>query len=437
MKGLIFTEAAYIENQIAFYKSNAVKEPDLLGMEFEHFLVDRSTLRSYDYHEKNGQRDLLEALIKRGWRSFSAEEGNVFGIEKEGHTLTLEPGGQVEISLKPFSGVCEIDQAYETVLSEIGEVLLANQCLVSLGYHPKTKIDELSLLPKKRYGLMYEYFEDKGNYCHNMMKGTAATQVSIDYSDEADFIKKFRVANFLSPAIASLYDATPIFEGELDSAGNRRLKIWNETDVKRSKLIKGCLTERFGFKDYAAYLLSLPPILIASGGGIIETQESLLKDLLPLYAFDSKDLEHLQSMVFPDIRLKRFLEIRMPDAMPYPYNISLAALVKGIFYNAENLNAFYERSLLVGDDWVNTQNQALIHAVANAVTPELVDLKNWMVDKALSVLSIQEGESLQKLKDLGEKEGSMAAYLRRLAATDTAEFLDVATVVRGLLSDVS
>jgi len=419
MKGKHYNRESYIEKQVAFFKKYAVNRPKLLGMEFEHFLLDAQTLRSYDYYESNGQKEMMEALSHNGWAILLEEEGNILGLEKNGSTITLEPGGQVEISLRPFETIPEIDHAYTTIISEIYEVLAPNQMIAGIGYHPVTKIDDLSLLPKKRYGMMYDYFETNGAYCHNMMKGTAATQVSIDFDSEIDFIKKFRVANYLSPAIASLFDATPFFEGALTEGSNMRARIWAETDLKRSKLIPGSLTMQFGFAEYASYLLKLPPILLYTEGNLVFSENETLESALTHYEFYDEELEHHLSMVFPDVRLKRFIEIRMPDSLPYPYNLGVAALIKGIFYSSRLLEKYYEKSLGVDDAWVEHQNKNLKMSLVDS---ELNELKRSLLQDVSVALSETESIYIKPILEVLENEGSFTAWMQKIYGEDAEAF---------------
>ena len=414
-----FSKESYIDAQVAFFKQNAKANPKLLGVELEHFLLDSESLRSYDYFEVGGQRDLLIALKESGWDILLEEEGNLLGLVKDGNTITLEPGGQVEISLKPFETLEEIDNAYLSVMQEIREQLRPNQMIAGIGYHPVTQIDALSLLPKKRYGMMYDYFKENGAYCHNMMKGTAATQVSIDYKDEADFIKKFRVANYLSPVIASLFDATPFFEGLPTDGRNMRARIWAETDLKRSKLIPGSLTTHFDFREYAKYLLKLPPILLYTEGELIYSEKETLENALEHYTFDDSELEHHLSMVFPDVRLKRFIEIRMPDSLPYPYNLGVPALIKGLFYNEAVLEKYYQKSLNVDDAWVEDQNAKLRLSVE---TDAVKALKFEMLNDVINVLPGSEKFYLQNVADAIERDGSFTSLLKRIYLHDIAFF---------------
>lgn len=414
-----YTKSTYLDKQESFFKQFSRPNPNLMGMEYEHFLVDASSLRSYDYFELDGQRDLLTRLSQKGWEIILEEEGHILGLAKDGHTITLEPGGQVEISLRPFDKISEIAVAYEGVINEIIREMKPHQRLVALGYHPQSKIESLSLLPKKRYGLMYDYFKGNGTFCHNMMKGTSATQVSIDYKDEADFIRKFRVANYLAPVLSALFDSAPIFEGALTDGKNMRARIWAETDIKRSKLIPGSLTYDFDFKSYAAYLLSLPPILMYSEGTLIHVPDRPLEDLLPLYAFSETELEHHTSMVFPDVRLKRFIEIRMPDAMPYPYSLAITAVVKGIFYHQVNLDKYYQKSLTVDDSWVIRQNECLIKGVESF---ELDEMKEAILNDVRAALTEDERMYIDPFAEVIKKEGSMASWLQKLYKNDLEAF---------------
>jgi glutamate--cysteine ligase len=421
---------AYKQYLLDFFKQNS-KELlcEQLGVEFEHFLINQVTMSSYQYDEPNGQHELLKNLVNLGWRVIIEEKGKVLAVEKDNHTITLEPGGQVEISLCVAKKIGEIDKAYQSVLGEIKSLFVEDQALVSIGYHPKTKIEELPLLPKTRYKMMYDYFADRGLYCYNMMKGTAATQVSIDYHEEADFITKFRVANFLSPFIARIFDATPIFEGEIYKGDNCRIMVWENTDIERSKLIKGSLDKTFNFADYADFLLRVPPILVQIKGETVFTKGEKLVDLLERFDFNESDYEHFTSMVFPDVRLKRFIEIRMPDALPYPYNIAVPALIKGIFYNQANLNKYYQLSKSFSDDDIKMLNSRLTKEIAfNYKTIDMTTFVLTLLDDAMAALEASEAAYLMPMMALILKDGSMARKLKSLYRDQPGEFISLITV---------
>ncbi|MBS7527573.1 glutamate--cysteine ligase [Fusibacter paucivorans] len=421
-----YTEAAFINKMTTVFRQRAVSEPSLLGVEFEHFLVDSKTLRSYAYDETHGQEALFKALSANGWDVLLAEKGRILGLKRNGHTLTLEPGGQIEISLKAYDTLAAIETAYLEVVNELKGMLLPSQRLVSLGYHPATKINELTLLPKQRYHLMYDYFKDHGRYCHNMMKGTASTQVSIDYKDEMDYHKKNRVAQMLSPIMASLFDSTPIFEGKRYDQENCRVCIWQQTDIKRSKFVKGSFDPKFGFEDYAAYLLALPPIVLKSNGDYYDTGDRVLRDLLNDYPLDDSDFDHLMGMVFPDVRLKGFLEIRMADAMPYPYNLSVPALIKAIFYDEALLTKYDQMANGVNETWVQKANEALLTQINPVVDGiNFKEVKDMLLNDALMVLTPAEARPLMMLRSIANENGSIKRWLSEMYERDKERFLEV------------
>ena len=426
MGAMIYDEQKFLEEMSAFFNERCVSTPSLLGVEFEHFLVDVDTLKSYAYDDPNGEKTILTALSGEGWEIISQEGDAILGLKKNGHTITLEPGGQIEISLKAFDNLHEIEAAYLDVIREIKNHLKDNQRIVSIGYHPKSKIDDLPLLPKERYRYMYDYFEDRGQYCHNMMKGTASTQVSIDYSDEADYRKKNRVAQFLSPILASLLDSTPIFEGKPYKGYNCRVDIWQHTDINRSKIIKGSFDENFGFMDYSRYLLNLPPLILKSEGNYHFTKGVPLYELLKTYPLEMKgDFEHIQSMVFPDVRLKGFLEIRMADAMPYPYNMSVPMLIKAIFYNALLLEKYDVLAKSCSEDWVQKANGAILKEQNPIVgNHDFKILKEMIFNDALTVLTSSECRPVMMLRSIVHENGSIKNWLSDVYKRDLKAFVE-------------
>lgn len=421
---------AYIDWQIEYFKRNASSNGSVLGVEFEHFLLDRETLRSYSYFEPSGQKDIVTSLVnKKNWKLISQENGYPLGIEKDGSTITFEPGGQMEISLKPLAEVSEIKKAYDEIIEDIYSEMTPNQMLVSIGYHPKTKIAQLPILPKNRYQMMFDYFKTHGAKSHNMMKGTAATQVSIDYSSEEDFVKKYRVAHFIAPVLASIFDSSPIFEGEVYDKENARIAIWEETDPPRSKLVPGVLSTKFDFRSYSEYLLDVPPIFIIKDGVEIYTKEETLRMLLAKYQFTEKELEHILSMVFPDVRVKKFIEIRMADALPYPYGLAVVSMIRGIFYNPDILGRLYEESLLYSDEWVLEQNRGLIEMPVK-VDNTFMRLKKTLIGETLKVVSKDEKIYLQALLTLIDEHGSISNWLKKLYINDRGLFCEAIAVPR-------
>ncbi|ABR50707.1 Glutamate--cysteine ligase [Alkaliphilus metalliredigens QYMF] len=313
-----------------------------LGAEFEHIVVWKDTMKSVSYYEEQGIEDILKALLEKGYEA-EYEGDYLIALKKEAYYITLEPGGQLEISVVPCSTIESVQSIYFQFLEEIIPIMENNgQLLLAIGYHPKSSIKEIPFNPKVRYQYMSNYLKDKGTYSQHMMKGTAAIQVSIDYRNEEDFIKKFKVANFLSPLLHLITDNSPRFEGEDYLGHGLRSVIWQNTDKDRSGVIPGVMNERFGYEAYAKYILGIPPILMKKEGQLIETGNQSIGEVLKENDLTGEEIEHLLTMVFPDVRVKRYIEIRVGDSLPYPYNFAYIALLKGIFYDETVLNYLYK-----------------------------------------------------------------------------------------------
>jgi glutamate--cysteine ligase len=332
-----------IESLVSYFKAaESRKEDHKIGMEFEHLIL-KEDLSAVSYSETQGIESLLQHLSQGSWEKVF-EGDNLIGLQDEQRAITLEPGGQLELSVIPFADLEETEKIYLDFLEELKAILnKRNQKLAVLGYQPESSIKELSLLPKKRYDFMYKYFKNTGSYAHHMMKGTASVQLNIDYTDQKDYIKKLRVSYFLTPLIYYLFDNTPFFEGKKASNASIREEIWTNCDSDRSGIIPGIFDREFGYSDYAEYILNMPAIIDLKDGELVYSGSKKIKELLENQK--KEQIEHYLSMVFPDVRTKKYIEIRAADAVPYPYNFAFAALLKAVFYNQDNLDYFYSQSL--------------------------------------------------------------------------------------------
>ena len=325
-----------------FKKAESKKAEHKIGVEFEHFILDKN-LNTVSYYGENGVEKILYDLAENNWEK-EYERSHLVALKSDNKAITLEPGAQLELSINPFSQIEKIEDIYLNFLEEIKEILAKyNYKLAVLGYQPKTKINDIKMLPKKRYDFMYKYFKNKGKYAYNMMKGTASLQMSIDYRNQKDYIKKMRIGYFLSPIIYYLFDNTPFFEEKTTPSESIRAEIWQNCDNQRSGLIDRIFDREFGYREYAEYLLNVPPIFKKKDNKLIYTAEKKLKDVME--SNEKEEVEHFISMVFPDVRTKKYIELRAADALPYPYNFGLVAFLKGLFYSKNNLDYLYKKSL--------------------------------------------------------------------------------------------
>ena len=350
-----------IARLVKFFKAGS-KERKLLGLELEHFVVRNRTGESVSYLD--GVKQILEALQPTYgepiyWRD------SLIGIFREGAHITLEPAAQLEISIGPSAHLRNIKRVYDEFLGQIEPILKDMGCkLVTCGYHPLSRVDEIPLLPKKRYGIMDRYFKTSGLMGKNMMKGTAATQVSIDFKDENDFKKKFRVANMLGPLFSFICDNSKSFEGEPFEGKLLRAQIWNNVCPARSNVVPGALETDFGFYEYASYLYNLPAVMIPKDGDYYPAGKSTFAEVYAERLMEDADVLHATSMAFPDVCLKDHIEIRMADSLPINKALAYASLIKGLFYDAHNLDILHDLTKEV-------QNHHIIYAKQELITKGL------------------------------------------------------------------
>lgn len=331
-----------IEKIVHYFKSGEKCDECMkTGMEIEHFVLDENG-NSIHYEELV---HMLEQMRTESEIPYY-EEGHLLGFYNDDYSVTLEPASQLEISVSPKDSIEEIEKIYLEFQKKM-EYFLKNRGfhLVNKGYHPFQKAENLELIPKKRYEYMNAYFEKTGTMGKNMMRATASVQVSIDYTDEADFVEKYRLACILSPVFALLTDNSPVFEGEQSKKRMVRTFIWQHTDPVRCGIFPQTFQEEFGYRAYAEYLYENPPILVLDRKGeAVYTGNKKAKEIYDDREMTEEEIEHLLSMFFPDVRLKKYIEIRSGDSMELPFALAYAALVKTIFYSEEireNLTHFF------------------------------------------------------------------------------------------------
>ena len=259
---------------------------------------------------------------------------------------------------------------------------------------------------------MFEYFKTHGTMSHNMMKGTAGLQLSMDFTSEEDFKKKFVVSNAITNAFYTLFDNGYFFQGEPTSHAIRA-KIWENTDPERSGLPKNAFIDN-SYEGYAEYLVNTTAIFGFVDGEMVPTGDKKIGELLDENS-TKEELEHLMTMVFPDVRVKKFLELRMMDSVPYPYNFGAYALLKGLLYNEDNLNMLYEGFKDLSPE-VILKTREDMYVYGNEAKFLDKTLKEWtevFISMAENVLG-EEKSYLEPLKELIESEGSFYYKTERI-----------------------
>ena len=256
---------------------------------------------------------------------------------------------------------------------------------------------------------MYKYFETYGkSLAHNMMKGTASMQVAIDFEDEGDFAKKYFLANALGPFFYTAFDNSPIFEGKIYPKRNLRQRIWENTDGQRCGIFDFSLDKDMTYQKYARKILETPMIFASNGNEDIYVGERTLAELMDDEKF-VKVIDHALSIVFPDLRVKKYLEIRMPDQVPYPYNMAFLSLVKGIFYDRKNLDEIYQIFLSMDYKSVMDLKKAgeSLGLMAKYQDKEIYRWLLMIIEKIQASLSRSEREFLVNLTELLERKTTL------------------------------
>jgi len=346
---------------VAYYRSGIAQpgSPKRLGVEIEHFIVTDDGNAPVCYEGRDGiigVQDILHHLQAFYPQATFGSHGELLGLANETGSITLEPAAQLEISIAPYERVRDVETAYRAFRNALDPFLSQHGChAASYGYHPSARALELPLIPKERYALMDAYFARLGTHGARMMRASASTQVSIDYYSEEDAVRKLRVATALGPVLAYISDNCPVFEGYPNTEPLARMNLWRDVDKARCESIPGVFDEGFGFAACADWLLRTPPIFITrpaanapDGPALRLFGDMPAADAYADAPMEKSDIEHLISMFWPDVRLKRFVEIRQGDSLPANEAYGYAALIKGLFYAEESLSAI-EAALGVRD----------------------------------------------------------------------------------------
>jgi glutamate--cysteine ligase len=324
------------EEKIAEYISLGSNSRHRIGLELEHFVCDEE-YRVIPYEKL---AECLEEISIQIGGTLYREEGHIFGVEADEYNLSLEPGCQLEISISPKERAEEIEQIYrgfrrqcEPVLAKRGYALL-EKGVFPLVENGTMEPEELPLIPKQRYRLMDKYFEHTGSYGRYMMRATASTQVSLDFSSEQDALQKMRILEKLSPILALITEnKNGIGTAERWGEHLVRSQIWSDLDQDRCGYPQGSLSPDYSFLDYAHYVYTKPCILLKEGGKVTDLGGKSAADHYGEQEITA--IDHVLSMFFPHVRLKKYVEYRVADSMPIHRAAAYAAFLQGLVYDED------------------------------------------------------------------------------------------------------
>ncbi|HEX7531956.1 MAG TPA: glutamate--cysteine ligase, partial [Methyloceanibacter sp.] len=342
-----------------------------IGTEHEKFGFYTADFTPVPYDGERGIRVLLQSLRDRfGWDEV-LEKGNIIALRRKdcpkGGAISLEPGGQFELSGAPLETIHQTQEELRQHLVEVGEVgRELGIGFLGLGFSPKWTLAETPVMPKERYRIMKRYMPKRGRLGLDMMFRTATVQVNMDFASEADMVKKLRVGLALQSTATALFANSPFTEGRPNGYQTYRAEIWRDTDPDRSGLLPFAFEQGMGFERYVDYALHVPMYFVYRDERYIDVAGASFRDFLDgkLAALPGVRptiddwADHLTTL-FPDVRLKRFLEMRGADAGSFRELNALPALWTGLLYDSGALDQAY--ALIA--DWSDEERQALRDAV--------------------------------------------------------------------------
>ncbi|MFN3878869.1 MAG: glutamate--cysteine ligase [Brevundimonas sp.] len=345
------TRTALIE---AMSKGAKPKDQWRIGAEHEKFGFDKTTLARPGYEGPNGIKAMLEGLQRFGWSPVE-ENGFLIGLERrnaEGFiaSVSLEPGGQFELSGAPLLTIHDICNETGQHLMEVKQV--ADQLGVGFlgaGFDPLWTREQVPVMPKGRYGIMRAYMPKVGTLGLDMMLRTCTIQANLDFDSEADMVAKFRTSLALQPIATALFACSPFTEGRPNGFLSARANVWTDTDADRTGMLGFVFEDGFGFERYADYALDTPMYFAKRDGKYVDASGQSFRDFqagklpaLPGQFPTIKDWNDHLTTLFPEVRLKAYLEMRGADGGPWSRICALPALWAGILYDAPSLAAAWD-----------------------------------------------------------------------------------------------
>jgi glutamate--cysteine ligase len=338
----------------AMSKGEKPKTEWRIGAEHEKFGFDRATLRRPAYEGENGILAMLTGLQRFGWSPVE-EAGHVIALERknaEGFTasISLEPGGQFELSGAPLKDIHDICNETGQHLMEVKQVAdQLNLGFIGAGFDPLWRREDVPVMPKGRYDIMRAYMPKKGSLGLDMMLRTCTIQANLDFDTEADMVAKFRTSLALQPIATALFACSPFTEGKPNGFLSARANVWTDTDPDRTGMLDFVFRDGFGYEAYADYALDVPMYFAKRGERYIDASGQSFRDFLdgklpalPCERPTLKDWNDHLTTLFPEVRLKSYLEMRGADGGPWSRICALPALWAGVLYDAPSLAAAWD-----------------------------------------------------------------------------------------------
>lgn len=354
-------------DQLVAYFRSGEKPPQnwKVGIEHEKIGLFAEDLSPVPHEGRHGIGALLETLAREdGWTPIR-EGDKTIALQKDDTAITLEPGGQFELAGKPLGSLFESRDEIERHLAMLRRLSEPHGIVwLALGLHPFHGVDDLPRMPRVRHDIMRDCLPKRGALAMEMMHATATVQANLDYADESDFAAKIRTAMGVTPIVSAIYANSSISAGKANGFISRRVHIWRHTDPDRTGLLPFVFEPDFGYERWVRWALEVPMFFIVRGGRYHPTHGQTFASFLELGQDGERaivaDFDRHLTTLFPEVRAKRFIEVRGADAVPLGLTLALPALWKGLLYDAEARSAAFDQVAA----WSFPEREALLEEVA-------------------------------------------------------------------------
>jgi glutamate--cysteine ligase len=386
-----------------------------IGTEHEKFGYDLKSLKPLAYEGRPGIRAMLEGMQRFGWKPVN-EGPNVIGLSQNGASISLEPGGQFELSGAPLRSLHETCAEVNLHLEQVKEVAEEMGAgFLGMGFAPIQTLDETPVMPKGRYGIMRRYMPKVGGLGLEMMFRTCTIQVNLDYLNEADMVKKLRVGLALQPVATAMFAASPFREGRPNGFLSYRSQIWTDVDNARAGMLPFAFESGMGFERYVDYALDVPMYFVYRDGKYHDLSGKSFRDFMERKIPEVKHIQPTMSdwadhltTIFPEVRLKKFLEMRGADGGLWRRLCALPALWVGIYYDQAALDAAWD----LVKDWTDEDRWSARQTVAKLGLATPVRGRT-IRDYAREMLKISQ-EGLRRRAEVDSIGGTEEGFLQTL-----------------------
>ncbi len=393
-----------------FRQSETLVEDFAVGTEHEKIGIHEDTLARVPYEGERGIGTLLERIATRdGWeRIFEGDD--LIALVKDGTSITLEPGGQIELSGAPLRAIRDTCREFTQHVDLVKEVSAdMGIAWLALGADPIHEVSEMPLMPKARYEIMRDYLPGRGPLALDMMHATATVQANFDYASEADMAAKMRMAMGCSPLVSAIFANSPISAGKENGFVSRRVEIWRNMDPDRCGLLPFVFHADFGYRDYAEWALDVPMFFVVRDHQYLPAKATTFRGFLEKGLRGQRatlgDWDTHLTTLFPEVRLKRVIEVRGTDAVPPGLICALPALWKGVLYDTQAREAAWKLVERFGAQ----EREALLADVArrglaaSAAGRPVLELARHFVDIS--------AEGLRRIAERGETDLDERSFL--------------------------